>query len=993
MPSGKVHTSKKERSKDDTWKEAELAKYLQSDSGKVKRDRRKEGPGEDLRRSRGPAKEKSEKRGTSEDRRQKEEAKRQREGSVDRKREERSRRERSVDRKRDEGESVDRKRDERGKGRSTDPNPKREEKGHRERLGDRKRDERSLKGSVDRREKGRATDQKREEKGREKSVDKKRADKHEERRHREGSGGQRGKEKGTKGHSEGSAGKRKERRQQEEAGAESTIKKRDLIEKKIVTAQGNELGRLSPELASKEDDGIVKTRERKMLEQLAMEEHYEKMRHRQEDSDDEALFSPEEEKTKDKLLDEVVPPTAVFDKEDAPVGEDMYEEEEFDSYEDEFEEEEREEEEEGSQEEKLDLDDVMQAINKENRLHETGILKQNSSSSSSVALEPQKPVGKGFGLMTFDFEFARDKEIILKSAQKSYKRGRELLKLIELDVQAIEILDVAPQSEYELYIKRYGRGNTRQVCVQTNEDNMDEEVQTEPVMDLEKWTQHPPEDLHGFGGGREEVEEEEKAVQVKDSLRFAKFVQKAAHVVSVLLEESSSGLSRHRSDHRKSPYPFSSGCIRLASTASVFSGRRAVSCTFSPTQTNLLLTAFSASPSMDSQSDLFNGVGVVCLWNINDAMRPEKVLVCESLPLCCCFGPSKGSLAFAGTDDGSVVVWDLRESVSMHKVRQVGDIDWILRVPTYSSAGALSTDNHHSPICSVASIVSQQGDSEDKQSSFLSSQYGDASGLSYQIATLDESGVLNLWVVVELNKPDPAGSESDLGLVPGGRVKLVPSASIVIQTPTRLASCLPLHFRPFELDFSPDDPNHFYVATNLGCVLHGVRYGGRATPRMYKGFVDIAIDVRTVDVSPFSGSYFLAGCSDGSIRLHSVHREHPVLCWNDSTRGISVNRVRWSRSRPHVFYVLDEASTLYVWDLKTSDATPLISQKFEKKRILTFCLSNDHVALGIGLPGRQPEMVLCLSDGSVESHLLEEKLSVCHPNEVAEFVRYVESTS
>jgi len=45
------------------------------------------------------------------------------------------------------------------------------------------------------------------------------------------------------------------------------------------------------------------------------------------------------------------------------------------------------------------------------------------------------------------------------------------------------------------------------------------------------------------------------------------------------------------------------------------------------------------------------------------------------------------------------------------------------------------------------------------------------------------SGRLNIWVVVEIYHPDPHGSDSDLGLVPGGRVKLVKSASLDVCTP------------------------------------------------------------------------------------------------------------------------------------------------------------------------------------------------------------------
>ena len=40
------------------------------------------------------------------------------------------------------------------------------------------------------------------------------------------------------------------------------------------------------------------------------------------------------------------------------------------------------------------------------------------------------------------------------------------------------------------------------------------------------------------------------------------------------------------------------------------------------------------------------------------------------------------------------------------------------------------------------------------------------------------NGRLTVWVVVEIYRPDPHGSDSDLGLVPGGKVKLVKSASV-----------------------------------------------------------------------------------------------------------------------------------------------------------------------------------------------------------------------
>ena len=59
----------------------------------------------------------------------------------------------------------------------------------------------------------------------------------------------------------------------------------------------------------------------------------------------------------------------------------------------------------------------------------------------------------------------------------------------------------------------------------------------------------------------------------------------------------------------------------------------------------------------------------------------------------------------------------------------------------------------------------------------------------FDCSYLYRSGHLNIWVVVEVMTPDPYGSEADLGLVPGGRVKLVKSTSIDIASqPARRAT-------------------------------------------------------------------------------------------------------------------------------------------------------------------------------------------------------------
>ena len=72
--------------------------------------------------------------------------------------------------------------------------------------------------------------------------------------------------------------------------------------------------------------------------------------------------------------------------------------------------------------------------------------------------------------------------------------------MIELDVVSIDLFDLQPLSEYELYMRSYGSMGTHQVASQTGEDNVEAECQTEDVMVRERWTQWPPEDAKGYGG-------------------------------------------------------------------------------------------------------------------------------------------------------------------------------------------------------------------------------------------------------------------------------------------------------------------------------------------------------------------------------------------------------------------------------------------------------------------------------------------------------------
>ena len=53
--------------------------------------------------------------------------------------------------------------------------------------------------------------------------------------------------------------------------------------------------------------------------------------------------------------------------------------------------------------------------------------------------------------------------------------------------------------------------------------------------------------------------------------------------------------------------------------------------------------------------------GVLALWRLYAPELPWALMRCIGVPSCCMMAESKPHLAFAGTEEGSVQLWNLRE--------------------------------------------------------------------------------------------------------------------------------------------------------------------------------------------------------------------------------------------------------------------------------------------------------------------------------------------
>ncbi|RKO93936.1 WD40-repeat-containing domain protein, partial [Blyttiomyces helicus] len=588
------------------------------------------------------------------------------------------------------------------------------------------------------------------------------------------------------------------------------------------------------------------------------------------------------------------------------------------------------------------------------------------------------------------------------AGERSAKRAKDLQNLIELDICVYEIFDLAPMNEYELYIRSFGSSNAVQVATQSNEDTIDQEMQTDDWDVEDKWVQIPPEQFTDVGTGTPDlpwmsVDDEKEGIgkdrrsgkkAVKggggagraegsdgrgllaigvDSLGLVKFLRKASQVMDSLLEENvdHSGLPRSFSSER--PLPISEGNTTLG-RPSFLQGRVVTDICYSSTDHNLLIMAWSLRSGVEADKKTpLDDKGIVCLWRLTDPTVPYRLLVCEGKPTTVCFSPTKPHLVFAGTNSGSIQAWDIQESTTT-----------VLRTPCYSTDGIHTMKRaHEEPIRRILALHRYRGRDGDRVTGL--------EGESFQIASIDEAGVMQLWVILELLEESIASSELDFGMKIGGKLKLIRSSGLTISNPER-TSLLP-DVRVQECRFQPNSTDRFIAATTLPMLLHGSRFQDRCTPRVYRsrspppsGIPPPLDGATTLDFSPYENDIFLAGHFSGSISLFSTREERALTVWNaPKARGAQgapagVSCVRWSPHRPAVFYVLDDAGTLYVWDLLESEGMPthIIETAGGPKGKIIGIAVGPLAGGGVGAGGKgRPTLALAYEGGGVDVHWLD----------------------
>ncbi|XP_032675193.1 WD repeat-containing protein 60 isoform X2 [Odontomachus brunneus] len=511
-----------------------------------------------------------------------------------------------------------------------------------------------------------------------------------------------------------------------------------------------------------------------------------------------------------------------------------------------------------------------------------------------------------------------------ETSRKHRSRGEELLEMIKLDFMEWSILECSPVP-YDEFIRNYGKLNTQQIFTQTGDDNIDIEIQTDEMLYRNKWTQFPVtcrKELHdnqdvnlfkleqiGVGSDLEDSEDINFPLRPSyDVLRLNDFLSRAGTVVLSLLEEKEHGGNVFQNDVEE--LPFSDGFVKLSINTVTFLSSRAVKIIhYSDVLSKVLLTIHSPVEEeieTISKQDYITDCCIGCVWNISEPSMPKKLFYSQCPITACCFHLTNYNVVFAGLEDGSLSLWDLKEDEMWHQKVTDNELDWIIRTPTYTTTANTESETHTSQIVAIRVLSKiETASTKGKNDKFV----------PIQICSLDEDGCLIVWSIVH----NMGVIIDDLGLSHWGDIRLIKNQKTSLRKgDAKITSAF------FDMHVDSADTNNVYVATNSTDVMHVTCIGNRTNPLAYKpAEISECGNSSCIDVCPFGQSFFLVGCDDGTIRLHFLNVERPIIQLKNEQYTNRIKVLQWSKTKPLTIYVLDDKSRIHVWDLSESDVCPV----------------------------------------------------------------------
>lgn len=492
---------------------------------------------------------------------------------------------------------------------------------------------------------------------------------------------------------------------------------------------------------------------------------------------------------------------------------------------------------------------------------------------------------------------AADSTRVSSTSAPLTKRAKDLMQIVKLNTLSYNIYD-NPSINYEVFVKLFGKKTAKQAATQTVERG-ECETQTESITSQDKSVQHP----FAAQGGQGPFEM--SCATRCDPFKLSHFLLKAEKIVQLVSEED----GERRSANERSSAKSAKRIMKTPAGSEQFCAAF-YKLVCSPLAKNMPIS-FLANDSQylfSAQAMVKDGgeKSLVCLWPLEQTTNPEHLLIARSLVSCC--GSASNGRVVAGMSDGSLALWELREPRHMHKEVLLGSASCTLRSPSFSTACATSANAMHQS--AVIAVKTLSGNDEER---------------GCQIASIDEEGLVVLWEIQETFQKDTSYMEE--GMHPGGSVKLLKKTSIVaLKAASKERHSVRCVGTP------PNEVANIYLGTACGKVVRSARFSDNSMLPLEYGveFCELISAVTCIDFNPVKCTSFLVGYDDGTLSLFSLQDSNPQIVWDAADTNLSELRsVQWVRNKPSVFVVLDSTSTIYLWDLESSQA-PLFNFSLSK---------------------------------------------------------------
>ena len=375
---------------------------------------------------------------------------------------------------------------------------------------------------------------------------------------------------------------------------------------------------------------------------------------------------------------------------------------------------------------------------------------------------------------------------------------------------------------------------------------------------------------------------------------------------------------------------------------------------FNPSIPNMLLTVHPADESLDE--DLRPYKGIMCVWDISLPSTPVWILECSGFPTCACFSSAQSFFILAGTLEGVVYLWDLREPASYHRDRDAIDlgVDRGIRKPSYSSAFGLSDFDYNGD--DIHTLPVTQVESMGVDSSSV--------GYSSHFFSVDNSGSITLWMTVSNDHATEALSSdvrgisqfSDFGVSPWSHVRLIRNR--IIRAEGGISSKLMPTMVPPIVCTIPGDDSSLLLGSSSGDVRKLSRFGSSMSPASFVSYANDKIEM-DIPSGPSCGTYrkldtsyassvcclsvnnfssprnlILVAHMDGTVDLFRVDMDVSLQRWDfhdfiatGEYTTCNILFIRWLPNHPAKFIVITDVGVIYTMDLLKNPYHPIATER------------------------------------------------------------------